>query len=72
MQPTEGSMCQGQMLCTCHRVHASNLGANITALDAQLVDLSLSDVSSLFGLVQLMLQLAELAKMNISLFLLLR
>lgn len=58
MQPTEGSMCQGQMLCTCYRVHASNLGAHITALGAQLVDLSLSDVSSLISLIQLMLQLA--------------
>lgn len=60
------------MLCSCDRVHATNLRASITTLDAQLVDLTLSNISSLFSLVQLMLQLAELAKMNISLFLLFR
>ena len=60
------------MLCTCYRVHASDLGASLAALDTQLVDLRLSNVSSLFSLVQLVLQLAELAKMNISMFLLFR
>lgn len=60
-------MCQGQMLCICYRVHASNLGASITALDTQLVDLRLSDVSSLFSLVQLVLQFTELAQMSIGL-----
>lgn len=58
------------------QVNAANigqyLGASVTALDAQLVDLSLSNISSLLSLIQLMLQFAELAKMNISLFLLFR
>lgn len=53
-------------------VHVSNLGSDIAALGTKLVDLRLSDVSSLFSLLQLMLHLAELAKMNISLFFLLR
>lgn len=70
MQPADGSTSQGHMLCTCYRVHASDLGARVAALGTQLVDLSLCDVSPLFGLIQLMLQLAELAKMIISLFLL--
>lgn len=48
------------------------LGASVTAFDAQLVDLTLSNISSLFSLIKLMLQLAELAEMNISLFFLLR
>ena len=61
MQPTEDSMCQGQMLCACCRMHASYLGASIAALGTQLVDLGLSNVSSLLNLIQLMLQLAELA-----------
>lgn len=58
------------------QVNAANigqyLGASVTALDAQLVDLTLGNISSLFSLIQLMLQLAELAKMNIGLFLLFR
>lgn len=48
----------------------SNLGASISGLGTQLVDLRLSDVSSLLGLVQLVLLLAELAEMNIGLLLL--
>lgn len=53
-------------------MHAADLRTNITALDAQLVDLTLSDVSPLLSLIQLVLQLAELSKVDICLFLLLK
>lgn len=56
--------------CGTDETHASDLGTRIAALGTQLVDLRLCDVGSLFSLVQLMLQFAELAQMNISLFLL--
>ena len=46
------------------------LGSHITALGTQLVDLRLCDVSSLLSLVQLMLQLTELAQMSVGLLLL--
>ena len=49
---------------------ASNLWPHVSALGTHLVDLRLSDVGSLFSLVQLMLQLAELAQMSIGLLLL--
>lgn len=51
---------------------AANLGARVPALDPQLVDLALSDIGSFFGFVQLVLELAELAEVNVGLFLLLR
>lgn len=46
------------------------LGTSVTALSSQLVDLGLCNISSLFSLIQLMLQFAELSKIGISLFLL--
>ena len=49
---------------------ATNLGAPVAALGPQLVDLCLSDVRSLLSLVQLMLQLTELAQVAVGLFLL--
>lgn len=52
-------------------MRAADLGTNIAALDAQLVDLTLGDVGPLLGLVQLMLQLAELSEMDVCLFFLL-
>ena len=48
----------------------TDLGAPIAALGPQLVDLGLSDVRSLLSLVQLMLQLTELAQVAVGLFLL--
>lgn len=45
----------------------SHLGANVTAFGAQLVNLRLSDVGSLFSLVQLVLQFAELSEMGVGL-----
>lgn len=49
---------------------AANLGASVAALDAQLVDLALSDVGSFFSFVQLVLELTELAQVNVGLLLL--
>ena len=49
---------------------ATDLGAPVAALGPQLVDLCLSDVRSLLSLVQLMLQLTELAQVAVGLFLL--
>ena len=43
---------------------------NLTALHPQLVDLGLGDVSPLLGLLQLMLELAELGEVDVGLFLL--
>lgn len=57
-----------RVTATRYKVHASNLGSNIAALGAKLVDLRLGDVRPLLGLLQLVLQLAELAQMNVSLF----
>ena len=49
---------------------STDLGSHIPALGTQLVDLRLSDVSSLLSFVQLVLDLPELAQMIVSLFLL--
>lgn len=55
----------------CDRVlSATDLRPHIAALDAQLVDLTLSDVGSLLGLVQLVLQLAELPEVGVCVLLL--
>lgn len=55
----------------CDRVlSATDLRPRIAALDAQLVDLTLSDVGSLLGLVQLVLQLAELPEVGVCMLLL--
>ena len=48
----------------------THLGANITALGPQLVDLGLSDVRPLLRLIQLMLHLAELGQVGVGLLLL--
>lgn len=53
-------------------VSAANLGAGVAALDAQLVDLTLGDIGSFFSFIQLVLELTELAEMNIGLLLLSR
>lgn len=55
-----------------HHALAANLGAAVTALDAQLVDLTLGNIGSLFSFVQLVLELTELAEVNVCLFLLFR
>lgn len=51
---------------------APNLGARVAALDAQLVDLALGDVGPFFGFVQLVLELPELAQVDVCLLLLSR
>lgn len=46
------------------------LSSNVTALGPELVDLGLSNVSSLFSFFKLMLDLPEAAQVSIGLFLL--
>jgi len=48
----------------------THLGANVTALGPQLVDLGLGNVRPLLCLIQLVLHLAELGQVGVGLFLL--
>lgn len=55
--------------CSKFAIQSTNL-AHVTTLDPHLVDLGLSNVSTLFSLLQLMLHLPELGQVGIGMLLL--